>query len=66
MAKRKKTTREEQNAGRLDRVMARMVVNIRKGEDTTINPVESALMLKIVAYALQRMKDDLEKGKESE
>lgn len=66
MAKRKRQTREAQRVRRLDALMAKMVLDLRKKRTTTINPEETELLLKILAYALQRMTADLKEGAESE
>jgi hypothetical protein len=64
--KRIKTTREKQNVKRLDNLMARMILDLRKDQNSTLVPAETELVLKILAYALQRMTQDLQKGEEDE
>lgn len=64
--KRIKTTREKQNVKKLDNLMARMILDLRKNQNSTLVPTETELVLKILAYALQRMTQDLQKGEKDE
>ena len=66
MAKRKKTSRTAQNVERLDRLMARMVLSLRSGKDAILNTTETALVLKILAYALKKMAKELKEQPEEE
>ena len=58
MGKRKRTSAPEQNAKRLDSAMTRMLTNLRENKPTELSPLESALMLKLMAYALQKMNEE--------